>query len=303
MLIHREALELAKNAAPSGDGIPFAITCVQVTTDGAVTVTDGSHWLRMKAAADEPNLFDELAEKDTETLAGPVLVPAEVMSAFRAAMKRRKSKKGEPVPHVVVAQQDNRVTLRSSDGKTMRTFLLEAVGADLKFPDIERTVRGAYKPVRHVVLSVDILRLVMRTLHACKVGWVTLGFPEHPSAPISLTAWSETGPIDGAIMPAREDPSARQPAAAAAPRPEAASRSSQGQQPRTVIQALKETIDQVTGEITDVVIPDGLQKAVDNLIGSGLASVSVGGKTTHITPEMAKAARKRKAARKKGAKA
>src|SRR4051812_2209490 len=48
VLIHREALELARNAAVDGDGIPFSITCVYVTEDGAVTVTDGHLWLRMK---------------------------------------------------------------------------------------------------------------------------------------------------------------------------------------------------------------------------------------------------------------
>lgn len=204
MLIHQEALELARNAAAGGDGVPFSITCVNITEDGAVTVTDGHHWLRMKAAADEPNLFDEIAEQDTENISGPVMVPADVVQAFNAAMKRRKVKKGTPVPHVVIAQQDNRVTLRSSDGKTTRTFLLEAVDAELKFPDVDRTVQGVNKPQRHVIVSVELLTAIVRTLRACKVSSVKLGLPESAEAPISLSAMSLTGPIDGALMPMRE---------------------------------------------------------------------------------------------------
>jgi hypothetical protein len=202
MLIHREALELANNAA-QGEDAPFMLTCVNVSEDGSVTVTDGHHWLRMKAAADEPSLFDEIAERDTEALTGPALVPADVMSAFNASMKKRKSKPGEAKPHVVVAQQENRVTLRSSDGKTTRTFLLEAVGADLKFPDVDRTV-AAHVPVRRVVLGVDLLLLILRTLRACKVGTITLGLPAEDMAPISISAFSLTGPIEGAIMPCRD---------------------------------------------------------------------------------------------------
>lgn len=48
MLIHRESLELAKNAEPAGDGVPFTTSCVQVGEDGTVTVTDGLHWLRLR---------------------------------------------------------------------------------------------------------------------------------------------------------------------------------------------------------------------------------------------------------------
>lgn len=328
MLIHKEALELAKNAAAAGDGVPFAISCVKVDVDGAVTVTDGAHWLRMQAAADEPSLFDELAEEDTKSPAGPVLVPAEVMSAFRAAMKKRKSKKTDAVAHVVVAQQENRVTLRSSDGKTMRTFLLEAMGADLKFPDVDRIVL-AYKPVRHVTLSVELLRVILRTLHACKVGYVKLGFPEDAMAPISLSAWSETGPITGQVMPSSDqtreqaDPeiaaaakrldavgsfTGQKPGESAADYIQRTAGAAQVRQPSSVIELLKESIDQVTGEISGPPIPDGLQKAIDNLLtpsrsGAGLTSISVGGKITRITPEIIAAARKRKASRKKGAKA
>ncbi len=105
MLIHRESLELAKNAAPAEDGVPFTTPCVQVSEDGTVTVTDGLHWLRMKAAADEPNLFDEIAESGTDDLDGPVMIPAEVVQAFNAAMKKRKAKKGMPVPHVIASSR------------------------------------------------------------------------------------------------------------------------------------------------------------------------------------------------------
>lgn len=204
MLIHREALELSRNAAIAVDGTPFTITCVNITTDGAVVVTDGKHWLRMKAATEEPNLFDEIAEQGTDALDGPVMIPAEVVQAFNAAMKKRKPKKGQSVPHVVVAQEDNRVTLKSSDGKTTRSFLMEAVDKDLTFPDVDYTV-AAHKPQRHVIFSVDLLSVVLRTLRACKADSVTFGFPEDSEAVVSLTAFTATGPIDGAVMPMRKN--------------------------------------------------------------------------------------------------
>jgi len=200
MLIHREALELAKNAAKEVDGIPFSISCVNITPDGAVVVTDGLHWLRMKATADEPSLFDELAERDTVELAEDVLIPAEVALAFNAAMKKHKPKKGQQAPNVVVAQQDQRVTLRSSDGKTTRSFLMDAIHVERSFPDVDRTVL-AHQPDRHIILSLDLLARLVRTLRACKAGSVTLGLPIDPTAPISLSCYTEAGPIDGAIMP------------------------------------------------------------------------------------------------------
>lgn len=203
MLIHRESLELAKNAAPAGDGVPFTTSCVQVGEDGTVTVTDGSHWLRMKAAADEPNLFDEIAESGTDDLDGPVMIPAEVVQAFNAAMKKRKAKKGMPVPHVIVAQQDDRVTLRSSDGKTTRTFLMEAVDPNLVYPDVDRTV-SVHRPTHHVTVSVDLLLKTVQTLKACGAEAVVLGLPRTPVAPIHISAWTPTGPIDGAVMPMSE---------------------------------------------------------------------------------------------------
>lgn len=200
MLIHREALELAKNCAADIDGIPFAMSCVHFDTDGTVTVTDGTHWLRMKAAADEPNLFDELAEQGDAILLDAVLIPGDVVTSFNGAMKKKKAKKGMPVPHVVVATKEKSVTLRSSDGKTTRTFLIDGVAADLVFPNVDKTVL-THQPERTVILGVDLLSLIVRTLKACKAPSITLGFSSSPSAPITIRAFSETGPITGALMP------------------------------------------------------------------------------------------------------
>lgn len=204
MLIHREALELARNAAEPGDGVPFSISCLKVGEDGSVTVTDGRHWLRMAAAVTEPSLFDELAQDgagaDSE---GPVLVPADVMQAFSAAMKKRKQKKGQPVPHVVVTQKDSHVTLASSDGKTRRTFLLEAV--DVEYPNVDRTILS-HEPVREIVLNLDLLYLLTRTLKACGAVSLRLGIPHDERAPIRVSTMTTTGPVDGAVMPmSKED--------------------------------------------------------------------------------------------------
>jgi hypothetical protein len=199
MLIHREALELSRNAAAGDDGVPFAISCLHVSEDGAVTVTDGHHWLRMQAAVDEPSLFDELAEQGAGAESeGPVLVPADVMAAFSAAMKKRKAKKGQPVPHVVVTQKGNSVTLASSDGKTKRTFLLDAI--EVEYPNVDRTVL-AHAPVREVLLGVDLLYLMLRTLKACGAVSIRFGIPQSKEAPIRVSTVTATGPIDGAIMP------------------------------------------------------------------------------------------------------
>lgn len=203
MLIHREALELARNCAPNEDGVPFTYTCVHITPDGAVTVTDGHHWLRMKAAADEPNLFDEIAEDGKADLEEDVMVPGEIVEAFSAAMKKRKVKKGMPVPHVVVAKQDQHVTLCSSDGTTKRTFLIDSVGKDLVFPNVDKTVL-AHVAERHIILSVDLLSVIVRTLRSCKADSIRLGLPASPAAPITINAFCETGPITGALMPMRD---------------------------------------------------------------------------------------------------
>lgn len=202
MLIHREALELARNAAANEEGTPFSITCVYVSEDGAATVTDGHLWLRMKAAVDEPSLFDELAQPGAGADSdGPVLVPADVMAAFNAAMKKRKKTKDGPVPHVVVSKVNSHITLSSSDGKTRRTFLIDDVG-DVKFPDVDKTVKR--QPTRHVVLGVDLLISMLRTLKACGAPAVKLGLPDEENSPITLSATCESGPIDGAVMPMRE---------------------------------------------------------------------------------------------------
>ena len=202
MLIHREALELAKNAAVSDDGVAFATTCVNVDEDGRVMVTDVRHWLRMSAAVDEPNLFDELADKGAGVASdGPVLVPAEVMQAFNAAMKK-KSKAGMPVPHVVVSQRDGEITLASSDGKTKRAFRFDPVEG-VQYPSLDRTVI-AHEPVKSVLLSVELLHKIVRALRNCGAESVRLGLPSSPIGPISLSAETLTGRIDGAFAPMRD---------------------------------------------------------------------------------------------------
>jgi len=204
MLMHREALELAKNASDVGDGVPFTTSCVNITPDGALVVTDGHHFLRMKAIVDEPSLFDGLAVQDTEELDGPVMIPADVAVSFNAAMKRRKVVKDAPVPHVVVAQADGQVTLRSSDGKTTRKFQLDAMDPNLVYPDVDKVVSGIHAPVRRVLLGVDLLAKVLRVLKSCKAESVAFGFPEDEHGPITINAFTKTGLIDGAIMPQRD---------------------------------------------------------------------------------------------------
>lgn len=205
MLIHREALELARNAGKVEDGVVYPVSCLHITPEGHVTVTDGHHFIRIKAAVDEPSLFDEIAAEETEALEEPVLIPAEVALAFGAAMKRR-SKKGEDVPHVVVAAQAGAetITLRSSDGKTTRSFLIGGMDPTMQFPKVDRAVRGANAPVRHIVFDVDLVMRLLRVLKAVGATSVRFGLTEREDGPMSFSAFTEHGPVDGAVMPMKD---------------------------------------------------------------------------------------------------
>lgn len=206
MLIHREGLELATNTLTEEGATRFALGSIQVGTDGVVLASDGKACLRMAARVDEPTLFDDLAEEDTDDLCDPVLIPADVATAFLASMKKCKAKPGEAKSHVVVATRNGQVTLRSSDGKATRTFLLESPSSDLRFPDVMRLLRQ-HRPGTRVVLSVDVMSQILRTLRAVKAMSFSFDIPaDYDGAnAIAVAAFCDAGPIEGLIMPMRDD--------------------------------------------------------------------------------------------------
>lgn len=195
MLIHREALALAKNANAESDG-RFCLNFVRVTKEGHVIACDGHHFLRIKAKVDEPSLLDAMLPQvqDAELEDTDALIPADVLTAFAAAIGKMDDK-----AHVVIATTDATITLASTDGICERTFVSKA--PDLPYPDVERVTQR--HPVVEVVLSVELLTKIVRTLKACGATSIRLGVKDADSA-VGINAFCDSGPIDGSIMPMRD---------------------------------------------------------------------------------------------------
>jgi DNA polymerase III sliding clamp (beta) subunit (PCNA family) len=207
MLIRLEALELAANAG-SADDSRYALDCIQVHANGDAVVTDGFSFLRIKAAVEEPNLFDVLLPKKEMDSKEEVLVNAEDARAFKAACRRAikkagKGKKGKPDPiHVAVSKNADAVTMATADGVTSRRFEMKERATDLKYPDVQKTIPAGKK--REILLSVDLLIKICRTLKALRCVGVTLAMTDKALEPIVLKSTSIIGDIDGAIVPMRD---------------------------------------------------------------------------------------------------
>jgi hypothetical protein len=208
MLIRLEALELAANAGGAEGSDRYALDCIQVQPNGDTIVTDGHHFLRIRAAVDEPSLFDALLPKKERGSTEEVLVNAEDAKAFKAACRRavKKSKggkKGKPEPiHVAVSKAGEAVTLATADGVTSRRFEMKERAADMKYPDVQRTIPKGRK--REILVSVDLLIRVLRTLKVLRCVGVEFSMTDREMDPIVLKATSIVGDIDGAIMPMRD---------------------------------------------------------------------------------------------------
>ncbi len=201
MLIHRIGLEI-HNAAGDEDS-RFTLSSVLITPDGSLTATDGHQFLRICAAVNEPDLFaDEMQGDLPDGLDSAVILPADVAKAFLAASKRKK-KKGQKTPQVVVAVQDGKATLATADGKTKRTFVLEPDQAT--FPTVDRTIpKGT--PRCKLALDVDVMLKVLTTLKRCGVdSFEALIYK--PDSPIRITARTyiddSEAIVDGCVMPMR----------------------------------------------------------------------------------------------------
>jgi len=193
MLIHREALNLANNAADENSD-RYCIKFVQITKDGHVVATDGHHFLRIKALVDEPSLLDALMPEDKRDNAVDALVPADTLQSFAAAVK-----KVDANAHVVIAAENGTITLATADGVTERTFVTKP--PDLPFPDVAKVTRETSE--KTLTLGVELMMRLLRTLKACGASSVTLGVNDAES-PITVAAFCDSGPIDGAIMPMLE---------------------------------------------------------------------------------------------------
>jgi hypothetical protein len=205
MLIYRTALEIAHAALKENeDEARFSLASVQLDDRGRICATDGHLWLRLAALVNEPDLFtvDQLAELQC-LRAESVVLPSEVVKDFNSACKRK------GIDQIVVSVNDGLATLATADGKVKRSF--EIKPEVRPFPNIERAV--PQRPENTVVLSVDLLRKLVKVLRAVDAGWVRLTFDERLGTnPIGVSAECILGnsqgstmcAIDGAIMPMRD---------------------------------------------------------------------------------------------------
>jgi hypothetical protein len=205
MLIRLEALELAANAGEPDESDRYHLNVVQVRANGSVIVTDGSACLRIQAAVDEPGLFDALMPAQERGFEGEVLIEKgdaiDFKAACRKALKRAGKKSsadgGEPV-HVVIAKDGDTLKMATADGIVERQFLIKQPDG-LRFPDVDRVIPAGEH--REIILSVELLLKMLRTLKRLRVRAVTLGLSRAPLSPIRITANSHAGAIDGALMP------------------------------------------------------------------------------------------------------
>lgn len=209
MLIRLEALELFANAGSADDSDRYGLHMLQVRPDGSVVVTDGTALLRIHAAVEEPGLFDALLPAEERGYEGEVLIDATDARDFKAACKKalkragRKSVAdgGEPV-HVVVARIDDGLTLGTADGIVERRFVIKQ-DSDLKYPDVDRVMPT--DTTRHILVSVDLLLKMLKTLKRLRVPSVRLGLTDRANRPITIEADSLAGKIDGCLMPMRDE--------------------------------------------------------------------------------------------------
>jgi hypothetical protein len=202
MLIHREALELARFAPAEDEGGTLALTCLLIESDGHVVVCDGHQLIRVAGQVDEPSLFDSLIPAEEREHSEAILLPAEAAQSFNAALKKRKKKKGEPTPHIVVSRDGEAVRLASADGKVTRRF--DVKPPDLPFPKIESLLRP-HVAVKRVTLGVDLMLTILKALKGCGCESATFSFAEGEAAPVKFTAFSQPmGPVEGVVMPMRD---------------------------------------------------------------------------------------------------
>lgn len=202
MLIHREALELAKLAADDNEDLGNkSLACLKVEGNGHVTVTDGHVLMRLAAKMEEPGLFDEVLDVDERNSRDVVLLPANAAAAFNAAMKKRKRKKGQASPGVAISQGDALIKLASSDGITTQRFEIKPLDTE-QFPDPAKIFKS-HVTTLEIVLGIDLLLDVLKTLKAVGASSVRLHLPAEPVSPVKVTAMSEVGTLEGVLMPMR----------------------------------------------------------------------------------------------------
>lgn len=201
MLIHREALELARMAPTDDEGGNYALSCLLIEADGHVVVCDGHQLIRVAGQVDEPSLFDSLIPAEEREHSAPILLPAEAAQSFSAALKKRKKKKGEPTPHIVVSHDGDAVRLASADGKVTRRF--DVKPPELPFPNIAAVMKP-HVSAKRVTLGVDLMLTILKALKGCGCPSVTLDFAEGEGSPVKMSAFSDPmGPVEGVVMPIR----------------------------------------------------------------------------------------------------
>lgn len=198
MLIHQAALELVRLTADE-EAAP-ALTGLNVEPTGHVTASNGYCYLRIAAKVEQPSLFDEQIPVADRNQRETVVIPGEAASQFLAALKKRKHKKDQPLPSVIVSQEGDQIRLASADGKTTRR--IDALKQDLAYPDVA-TILKKHVTTFDVVFGVELLIDYLRVLKACGARSIHLHFPAENVSPVRVTASTEVGSIEGAVMPQR----------------------------------------------------------------------------------------------------
>jgi hypothetical protein len=193
VLIHREALALASNANTESDG-RYCLNFVKVTKDGHVIGCDGHHFLRIKAKVEAPTLLDAMLPAEDREADADALIPADALQSFSAAVKKM-----DENAHVVIAASGPTITLASTDGVCERQFIVKP--PELPYPDVDKVMQ--HHPVVEVVVSVELLTKVLKTLKACGAKSLRLGVKDAESQ-IAISAFCDSGPIDGSLMPMRD---------------------------------------------------------------------------------------------------
>jgi hypothetical protein len=202
MLIHREALELAKMAASEDDG-KYSLSCLLIEADGHVVVCDGKQLIRVAGKVDDPSLFDSLIPEDEREHAEEILLPAEAAQSFNAALKKRKKKKGEATPHVVVSGDGDSIRLASADGQVTRRF--DVKPPEHPYPNYKALMKP-HTVVKRVTLSIDLMLNVLKALKSAGCPSVTLHLSEGEGAAVKISAFSDPmGPVEGVVAPMRVD--------------------------------------------------------------------------------------------------
>jgi hypothetical protein len=169
------------------------VTHVFIDESGRITATDGVVCLRVQGMVEEePNLFMKEALGADEV--GNHIVPGDMVKDFLSAWNG---------PQLIVRKDGGATLLETLDGQTSRRF--ESKDVVLDAPKFDSVLRRP-KQARDIVVSVEKLLLLARTLKSLGALSVRLSLSDKPEDAIRLRARILADErIEGALMPMRDE--------------------------------------------------------------------------------------------------